>query len=213
MAMIIDRRLDGRNKSAVNRQRLIKRYKRQIKKAVSEAVTKRSITDIGTGEKVNIPTRDVTEPVIHHGQGGVTERVFTGNKDFVKGDQIERPKQHSGQGGGSEGSDSGEADDDFAFEISKDEYLDLLFEELALPNLVKKSSIFKQASKSIVRAGFSNTGVPANLNLIRTMRRAKGRKIAIASPYKKLLSQLREELDLELKKTPADEERIKALRE
>ncbi|MCB1752312.1 MAG: YeaH/YhbH family protein [Gammaproteobacteria bacterium] len=212
MAMIIDRRLDGRNKSAVNRQRLIKRYKRQIKKAVSEAVTKRSITDIGTGEKVNIPTRDVTEPTVHHGKGGVNERVFAGNKEFVKGDQIERPKQQSGQGGGSEGSNSGESEDDFAFEISKDEYLDLLFEELALPNLVKKSSIVKQASKSLVRAGFSNTGVPANLNLIRTMRRAKGRKVAIASPYKRLLAALREELELELGKAPADEERIKALR-
>ena len=63
-------------------------------------MTKRSITDIGTGEKVNIPTRDVTEPVIHHGQGGVIN-VFTGNKDFVRGRLIERPKQHSGQGGGS----------------------------------------------------------------------------------------------------------------
>jgi hypothetical protein len=213
MAMIIDRRVDGRNKSAVNRQRLLKRYKRQIKKAVSEAVTKRSITDIGSGEKVNIPTRDVAEPVVHHGPGGVTERVFTGNKEFVKGDQIERPKQQSGQGGGSEGSNSGEADDDFAFEISKDEYLDLLFEELALPNLVKKSSIVKQASKSMVRAGFSNTGVPANLNLIRTMRRAKGRKIAIASPYRKLLAELRDELEAELKKTPLNEEQIKELRE
>jgi len=213
MAMIIDRRVDGRNKSAVNRQRLLKRYKRQIKKAVSEAVTKRSITDIGSGEKVNIPTRDVAEPVVHHGPGGVTERVFTGNKEFVKGDQIERPKQQSGQGGGSEGSNSGEADDDFAFEISKDEYLDLLFEELALPNLVKKSSIVKQASKSMVRAGFSNTGVPANLNLIRTMRRAKGRKIAIASPYRKLLVELRDELEVELKKTPLNEEQIKELRE
>ena len=212
MAMIIDRRLDGRNKSAVNRQRLIRRYKRQIKKAVSEAVTKRSITDIASGEKVNIPTRDVAEPVIHHGRGGVTERVFTGNKEFIAGDQIERPKQQSGQGG-SEGSNSGEGEDDFAFKISKDEYLDLLFEELALPNLIKKSSIVKQASKSMVRAGFSNTGVPANLNLIRTMRRAKGRKVAIAAPYRKLLSELQEELEQELDKTPTDEMRIKALRE
>ncbi|MCP4285648.1 MAG: YeaH/YhbH family protein [Gammaproteobacteria bacterium] len=212
MAMIIDRRLDGRNKSAVNRQRLIKRYKRQIKKAVSEAVTKRSITDISSGEKVNIPTRDVTEPIIHHGQGGVTERVFTGNKEFIAGDQIKRPEQQSGQSG-NEGSNSGESEDDFAFEISKDEYLDLLFEELALPNLVKKSTIAKQASKSLIRAGFSNTGVPANLNLLRTMRRAKGRKIAIASPYRKLLAALREELELELEKKPANEKQIKELRE
>jgi uncharacterized sporulation protein YeaH/YhbH (DUF444 family) len=35
MAHFIDRRLNGKNKSAVNRQRFIRRYKKQIKQAVS----------------------------------------------------------------------------------------------------------------------------------------------------------------------------------
>ena len=35
MATFIDRRLDGKNKSSVNRQRFIRRFKSQIKKAVT----------------------------------------------------------------------------------------------------------------------------------------------------------------------------------
>ena len=49
MAHFIDRRLNGKNKSAVNRQRFIRRYREQIKKAVSDAVTERSIQDIDQG--------------------------------------------------------------------------------------------------------------------------------------------------------------------
>ena len=60
MVHFIDRRLNGKNKSAVNRQRFIRRYKSQIKKAVSDAVAKRSIQDIDSGENIRIPTKDIT---------------------------------------------------------------------------------------------------------------------------------------------------------
>ena len=207
--MIIDRRLDGRNKSAVNRQRLMRRYKQQIKKAVSDAITKRSITDTQSGEKINIPSKDVSEPVIHHGHGGIQEQVHPGNKEFIRGDQIKRPDQQPGGGGGN-ASNQGEGDDEFGFEISRQEYLDLLFEELALPNLVK-TTVVRHSAKTMFRAGFSNTGVPANLNLIRTMRRAKGRKIAITSPYQQQKKELEEELEKEQKCTPINKVKIKEL--
>ena len=212
MAMIIDRRLDGRNKSAVNRQRLLRRYKQQIKKSVSDAINKRSITDTQSGEKINIPAKDVTEPVIHHGHGGVHEHVHPGNKEFSQGDEIRRPDQSAQGGGGGKASNSGEGEDEFDFEISKDEYLDLLFEELALPNLVK-TKVVAQSAHTLVRAGFSNTGVASNLNLVRTMRRAKGRKIAIASPYSKRCRELEELLAQELEKKPHNQEKIKNLRD
>ena len=70
MTQVIDRRLNGRNKSAVNRQRFIRRFKAQIKRAVTDAVSGRSIVDIDNGEKINIPARDMSEPVFQHGAGG-----------------------------------------------------------------------------------------------------------------------------------------------
>ena len=51
MAHFIDRRLNSKGKSTVNRQRFIKRYKQQIKRAVSDAVGKRSVTDLDSGEQ------------------------------------------------------------------------------------------------------------------------------------------------------------------
>ena len=65
MTWFIDRRLNGKNKSAVNRQRFLRRYKAQIKQSISEAINKRSVTDIESGESVSIPTDDINEPMFH----------------------------------------------------------------------------------------------------------------------------------------------------
>ena len=136
---VIDRRLNGKNKSAVNRERFLKRYRHHIKKAVSDAIDKRSITDIERGESVSIPAKDIAEPVFRHGQGGKREAIHPGNKEFVAGDTLPRPPSGSGAGSGSgQASDSGEGMDEFVFNISQEEFLDFMFEDLELPNLIKK---------------------------------------------------------------------------
>jgi uncharacterized sporulation protein YeaH/YhbH (DUF444 family) len=71
MAQLIDRRPNAKNKSTVNRQRFLRRYKKQIKKAISEQISKRSITDIESGESVSIPSRDISEPTFRKDTGGV----------------------------------------------------------------------------------------------------------------------------------------------
>ena len=110
MAHFIDRRLNGKTKSAVNRQRFIRRYKKQIKQAVSDAVSKRSIQDVDKGESISIPTKDIREPHFHQGHGGKREMVHPGNDQFVSGDKIDRPKGVAAAKGSGEGqaSDQGE---------------------------------------------------------------------------------------------------------
>lgn len=194
MANFIDRRLNAKGKSTVNRQRFINRYKQQIKKAVSDAVTRRSVTDVDKGEKISIPTRDISEPMFHQGKGGVRDRVHPGNDQFTRGDKIDRPPGGSGGGSGKgEASNSGEGDDDFVFEISKDEYLELLFEDLELPNL-QKNRLNKLVEYQIYRAGFTNDGVPANINIVRSLRSSLARRIAMSASKKKQLKELEQEL-------------------
>lgn len=91
MSYVIDRRLNGKNKSTVNRQRFLRRYRDHIKKAVEEAVSRRSITDMEHGEQISIPGRDIDEPVLHHGRGGKQTVVHPGNKEFTSGEHIARP--------------------------------------------------------------------------------------------------------------------------
>lgn len=75
MAYFIDRRLNGKNKSAVNRQRFLRRYKSQIKQSISEAINKRSVTDVSSGESVSIPIDDINEPIFHQGPGWTRWRL------------------------------------------------------------------------------------------------------------------------------------------
>jgi uncharacterized sporulation protein YeaH/YhbH (DUF444 family) len=186
MTQLIDRRQNAGKKSTVNRQRFLRRYKGQIKKAVSEAIGKRSITEIDQSEQIVIPAKDLTEPRFNKGQGGATERILPGNDNFVAGDRIKRPPSGSGRGNGSQASQSGEGEDDFVFQLTREEFLELYFEDLELPDLVKKELSQVKTYKT-VRAGVTTSGTPTNLNILRSMRQATGRRIALASSYKRTL--------------------------
>lgn len=203
MTHIVDRRLNGKNKSAVNRERFLRRYRHHIKKAVSDAVHRRSITDIERGEKVSIPARDIDEPVFHHGQGGHREMVHPGNQEFLAGDRLPKPKGGDGQGQGQgQASPDGEGMDDFAFQITQEEFLNFLFDDLELPNLVRKK-LKDTETFNYVRSGFSTQGVPAKLDVVRSLRGAHARRLALGGARRKKIRELEEQL-AELKMAPEE---------
>ena len=190
MTYFIDRRLNGKNKSAVNRQRFLRRYKSQIKQSIAEAINKRSVTDVDSGESVSIPNSDINEPMFHQGRGGLRHRVHPGNDHFVQNDRIERPQGGGGGGSGQgDASQDGEGEDEFSFQISKDEYLDLLFEDLALPNLKKNQH--KQLNEyKTHRSGYTSNGVPANISVVRSLQNSLARRTAMTAGKKRELREL-----------------------
>lgn len=188
MSYVIDRRLNQKHKSTVNRQRFMDRYRKHVKRAVDEAVNKRSITDIDKGEKISIPARDLSEPAFNQGQGGQREQVHPGNKEFISGDRIQRPQGGAG-GRGGQASDQGEGDDDFQFQISHDEFLNVLFDGLELPNLVKRHLVGTDAFKT-VRAGYSQEGNPNQVNIVRTLRSANARRIALVGKDRRRIREI-----------------------
>ncbi|MBA4110421.1 MAG: hypothetical protein C0487_12605 [Leptothrix sp. (in: Bacteria)] len=191
---IIDRRLAGKNKSIGNRERFLRRYRDKVRDAVQRAINGRSIRDIEKGEDIAIPKRDLSEPVFSHGQGGIRDVVHPGNREYVQGDRIERPPGGGGQGSGSgEASDSGEGEDDFVFSLSKEEFMQVFFEDLALPNMVKTALAEIPEWKS-QRAGYSSDGTASNLHVVRSMRGALGRRIALGAGVRRELKELEERL-------------------
>lgn len=203
MTHIVDRRLNGKNKSAVNRERFLRRYRHHIKKAVSDAVHQRSITDIERGESVSIPTRDVDEPVFHHGQGGNREMVHPGNQEFVAGDRLPKPEGGDGRSQGQgQASQDGEGMDEFAFQITQEEFLNFLFDDLELPNLVRKK-LKDTETFNYVRSGFSTQGVPAKLDVVRSLRGAHARRLGLSGARKKKIRELETQL-ADLRTAPAD---------
>lgn len=209
---IVDRRQDSKNKSSINRSRFIHRFKGQIRKAVADAIARRGIRDLENGEKVGIPGKDISEPHFRHTQGGRRDIVHPGNDRFNSGDEVERPLGGGAGQGKGKASQDGEGMDDFVFTLTRDEFLDIFFDELALPNLIKRQLARVDEYKR-VRAGYTQSGVPTNINLVRTMRGAAGRRIAVGGPYAARLREMQEELERLRRDCPGDPEIAKLERE
>ena len=214
MSMVIDRRLNGRNKSAANRERFLRRYKEQVKRAVTDMVAERSIKDMEQGGKVNIPAKDISEPAFRHGRGGDRETVLPGNKSFNAGDKIDRPEGGAGNGGSGAGG-GGDGTDGFAFSLSREEFMNLFFDDLELPRLARTVAGGIREFK-LQRAGFTRYGASTNLSVIRSLRNALARRIALAAPLKRELETKREEFeccDAEASPDPAPGEEKVRLRQ
>lgn len=177
---IIDRRKNGKNKSVENRQKFIKRYKSKIKRSIENISSDKGITDVLKDRKINIDQDDINEPNFNFDLGtGERDIILPGNKTMKKGDKIRRPPK-SDEESGSEGSEDGEGLDEFSFTLSKEEFLDLYFSDMELPDFIKES--LKGSTKNIwKRTGFSKEGIPPRLDLVKTLKQAMARRIATSS--------------------------------
>ena len=205
---VVDRRQNPKGKSLNNRQRFLERARAEVKDAADEALRKRKVADVARGERVVIPTRGIGEPRLHQDRRtGRRDHVVPGNKEYARGDEIPRP-QGGGDRGGGEGSPDGEGVDSFEFTLTKEEFLDMFFEDLELPDLVKKS-LRDTTAHDLHRAGYTTVGSPANLSVPRTMRQAMARRISLKRPKFSDLEALREEI--EKAKELGDEEKAALL--
>ena len=159
---------------------------------MSDAVSKRSITDMDRGEEISIPKKDISEPIFRQGQGGSQRRILPGNKDFTRGDRIDRPE--GGGGAGGKASNQGEGMDEFVFELNQQEFLEFMFEDLELPNLVRKQ-LKDSDSYKLIKGGYQRDGIPARLNIVQSLRGAKARRIALGGAIRRDIKALEEELE------------------
>src|SRR5277367_3295432 len=195
MTHFIDRRLNPKGKSLGNRQRFLRRARAQIRDAVQKSLKDSAVADIGKERKVKISSKGTQEPRfrLDPKSGGEHDFVLPGNKEYTPGDEIKKPRSGEGQGG-KQAADSGEGEDDFEFTMTQDEILDIFFEDLELPNLVR-TTLKETPSRTWRRSGITTAGSPTQINLIRTMRHAFGRRIALKRPSIANLNLLVEQLD------------------
>tara|TARA_R110002073_G_scaffold92685_18_gene217202 strand:+ start:4267 stop:5583 length:1317 start_codon:yes stop_codon:yes gene_type:complete len=191
---IIDRRLNPKGKSLSNRQRFMDRAKKQIKEAVDHAIKSRKISNTDGGERIKIPSDGLHEPrLVGDSKHGVRDRVLPGNKEFMAGDKIKRPPPQGAGQGGREASEEGEGEDSFQFTLTREEFLDIFFEDMALPDFVKKS-IKEEVVHEYLRAGYKKQGSPSNLNLKLTMRNSLARRLCLRRPSDKDIADLEDKI-------------------
>jgi len=222
MSTIIDRRSAG-TRSTANQERLKRRVRARLKETVENMARSGSIEDLAKGQHtIPVPTRDLQEHSFRPDMSNTSwERVLPGNKEYQRGDAIQKPQ--SGQGeGGREGSPDGLGNDEIAVVLSADEFLDVLFDGLALPRLRKTAQGDVQAEQWR-RAGFIKDGSPSRMHVGRTMRAARARRLALrAGKHRELqeLDEARSQLQAEIssriarkKDVSREQERLKKLEE
>jgi uncharacterized sporulation protein YeaH/YhbH (DUF444 family) len=190
---VTDRRLNPGGKNSNNRQRFIKRVKKKIENSVTKDLNKRGIEDRSDAE-ISISRDGIDEPQFQYDVNhGIWDHLLPGNKEYNVGDTIPRPNGGE-DGSGSEGSRDGEGEDDFRFYVTYDEYINAIFGDLSLPDMVKESEKHTMHS-SLRRAGFTPVGAASNLALERTMIQGIARRIALKTPKIAEISALQDELD------------------
>ncbi len=217
MTHFVDRRLNPKGKSLGNRQRFLRRARNQIRDAVQKSLKDSSIADIQKNRKIRISPEGTGEPRfrLDRKAGGEHDFVLPGNQDFVAGDRIKKPPGGQGGAAGKQAADDGDGDDDFEFTMTQDEVLDIFFEDLELPNLVR-TTLKETPAKAWKRAGITTAGSPTQINLVRTMRNAQGRRLALHRPKLKEVEALQAELELLEREEPLGDDaraQIVALKE
>jgi uncharacterized sporulation protein YeaH/YhbH (DUF444 family) len=79
------------------------------------------------------------------------------------------------------------------FALSREEFLHIFFEDLELPRLERNMLAGIEENKP-QRAGYTTTGSPTNLAIVRTMRTSLARRIALGGPLAREIEQRNDEL-------------------
>ena len=180
---IVDRRASSRSVGIANRKKFIDRNKASIKEQIEDAMAKRKFKNIKDKKKVKLNSKDTSEPIPYQ-DPSTKDRdiILSGNTDYDIGDRI---FNSSGSGRGRDKSkDVEDEEDSFKFHLDYDEFMDIYFSDLELPDYIKES--LKSDVKWVMqRKGYSKSGVPAKIDLRKTVEMALMRRIAAKSANKK----------------------------
>ena len=184
-SVIVDRRTQ-KGKSTANRQRLLKRLDGALKAQLGKMIARHKMQDAAQPAEVTIERKDATEPrLILDPASGSSGRIIPGNDKYRIGDKIANSSSE-GQGGGGNGPGAGDGDSDdedtFRFALSRTEYLNLLFDDLELPALVKKD-LLEIDENRFRRGGVQRYGNPGSVCVARTFKASIGRRLAAEAQH------------------------------
>lgn len=193
MAHIVDRRgsESATGSSKKNRQRFIDKNRAYIKKKVTDALRNKSIKDLGKDEDVSISVdsdEDMEEHSFSYDRSakglGDYHIIQRENKRFNRGDSVDVPGGSGGSGGGKGGKGDDPSEDAYEFLLTREEFTNMLFEGLELPNFTKIGEKV-EVEKELQRAGYSKEGIPARLDIFKTLEQSIARRLATKKGKKK----------------------------
>lgn len=165
----------GRDRSAEDRRRHRELVEESIKKNIGSIIAEESIIGQNRDKKIKIPIKSIKEYQFIYGKN--VPGTGSGDGSEKRGDKVGEDKT-GGKGGGKGKAGNQEGEDIYETEVTIDELIKYLFEDLDLPDIDKKKLAELESIRSYKRLGFQRKGIPPRLakkrSVIEKIKRKQG---------------------------------------
>jgi len=165
MAIFREQERGGRDRSAEDRRRHRQLVEEHIKRNLGNIIAEESIIGQSKGKTFKIPIRGLKEYQFIYGDN--YPGVVSGKGDEKRGQRISgADKQAPGTG---DGAGNGEGEEIYETEITLEELVNYLFEDLQLPFMERKKLSLLETETTNRRWGIQRKGIPPRLSKKRSM--------------------------------------------
>jgi sporulation protein YhbH len=159
MAIFKDSGAGNTDRSSWDRKRHRQLVEGAIKRNIGDIIAEESIIGQSKNKKIKIPIRGIKEYQFIYGKN--TGGTGSGTGEEKRGQVIGRINEQQESGGGQAGNHPGE--DIFETEITIDELVNYLFDELELPDMERKKFAQIESEANLKRSGYQRKGIPPRL--------------------------------------------------
>lgn len=184
MAVFKEYDASGRERSSEDRRRHKELVEESIRKNIGSIISEESIIGQSGSKKIKIPVRGIKEYSFIYGSN--KKGAAAGDGDEKRGDVVGEDADGKSYGHGSAGDQEGE--EIYETEITIEELVNYLFDNLDLPDLDTKKPSDKESAKGCRKLGYQKKGIPPRL----AKRRSVIEKIKRKQSYKRSLSEYKE---------------------
>jgi uncharacterized protein len=166
LAIFKDMSSGGKDRSAEDRRRHRELVEESIKKNIGNIIAEESIIGQSKNKKIKIPIRSIKEYQFIYGKN--SPGVGSGDGNEKRGDRAGQDKSgQNGDGKGQAGNHEGE--DIYETEITIEELIHYIFDDLNLPDIDKKKLAEVESIKSLKNIGYQRKGIPPRLSKRRSV--------------------------------------------
>ncbi len=149
----------GRDRSSEDRLRHKKLIEESIKRNLGNIIAEESIIGQSKDKKIKIPIKGIKEYRFIYGSN--KPGVGSGTGEEKRGDKIGSDEMAKGQGDQDAGNNEGE--DIYETEITIEELINYLFDDLELPDMERKKFSEIESEKKFKRLGYQRKGIKPRL--------------------------------------------------
>jgi uncharacterized protein len=164
------------DRSAGDRARHRLKLRESIRDNIADVIAEESIIGKDRGKIIKVPIRGIREFRFVYGEN--TPGVGQGDGQSQQGQVVGKAKGQQGSGEGKAGDSPGT--DYYETDVTLEELIDIMFEDLELPDLERKALRQIEAYRLAKRKGYRQVGIRIRLDKRRTVRERVKRKLATA---------------------------------